>query len=136
MQLLSLTLLATSAFAVGLRDGLPGEQITFSSGALADARQWLAHGEEATTEALAEAQRWLAQAEDASYKAQPMQVLASNEATWDKDEFEVTTIDALPEHSLRVKEPQGLCDTTVKQRSGYLDISDSRHLFFVRGTRC
>ncbi|KZV85939.1 peptidase S10, serine carboxypeptidase [Exidia glandulosa HHB12029] len=35
----------------------------------------------------------------------------------------------LPEHSLRFTEPQ-LCDPSVKQLSGYLDISDTKHLFF------
>jgi cathepsin A (carboxypeptidase C) len=33
------------------------------------------------------------------------------------------------DHSLRVTEPK-LCDPSVKQRSGYLDITDGKHLFF------
>lgn len=36
---------------------------------------------------------------------------------------------AFPLHRLRVVEP-GICDPTVKQLSGYLDISDTKHLFF------
>ena len=36
---------------------------------------------------------------------------------------------AFPEHRLRVVHPK-LCDPKVKQISGYLDISETRHLFF------
>ncbi|WVR09210.1 hypothetical protein IAU60_006272 [Kwoniella sp. DSM 27419] len=36
---------------------------------------------------------------------------------------------AFPEHRLRVVQPE-LCDPTVHQLSGYLDISETRHLFF------
>ncbi|KAJ7035925.1 serine carboxypeptidase, partial [Mycena alexandri] len=36
---------------------------------------------------------------------------------------------ALPEHSLRLKKPT-LCDDSVKQYSGYLDIVQDKHLFF------
>lgn len=36
---------------------------------------------------------------------------------------------AFPQHRLRVVEPT-LCDPSVKQFSGYLDISETRHLFF------
>ncbi|OCF31325.1 cathepsin A (carboxypeptidase C) [Kwoniella heveanensis BCC8398] len=36
---------------------------------------------------------------------------------------------AFPQHRLRVVQPE-LCDPTVNQLSGYLDISETRHLFF------
>ncbi|KAF9237071.1 peptidase S10 serine carboxypeptidase [Melanogaster broomeanus] len=36
---------------------------------------------------------------------------------------------SFPDHRLRLTEPT-LCDPTVQQYSGYLDISDSKHLFF------
>ncbi|KAI0713118.1 alpha/beta-hydrolase [Cerioporus squamosus] len=63
-----------------------------------------------------------------------------SEAAW--DEFSATTVansdgsiyeqfahPAFSEYRLRVARPT-LCDPTVKQYSGYLDISDTRHLFF------
>jgi len=43
---------------------------------------------------------------------------------------EVITSAELPEYQMRVKQPKGICDTTVEQWSGYLDISKNRHLFF------
>lgn len=39
-----------------------------------------------------------------------------------------------PDHQLRVKSPK-LCDSSVKQHSGYLDIADEKHLFFWFETR-
>ena len=42
---------------------------------------------------------------------------------------ELVTHPQFPVHSLRVKEPQ-LCDPTVQQYSGYLDIDDDKHLFY------
>lgn len=36
---------------------------------------------------------------------------------------------SFPGYQIRLKKPQ-LCDPTVKQYSGYLDISDDKHLFF------
>ncbi|KAG0148516.1 hypothetical protein CROQUDRAFT_41326 [Cronartium quercuum f. sp. fusiforme G11] len=35
-----------------------------------------------------------------------------------------------PDYAIRLREPDGLCDPSVKQYSGYLDISESKHLFF------
>ncbi|KAJ7708631.1 serine carboxypeptidase [Mycena metata] len=43
--------------------------------------------------------------------------------------YEYVSHPALPEHSLRLKEPT-LCDDSVKQYSGYLDIAQDKHLFF------
>ncbi|KAJ3271943.1 hypothetical protein HDV01_006077 [Terramyces sp. JEL0728] len=43
-------------------------------------------------------------------------------------EFSIFRNPAFPEYSLRVKYPK-LCDPTVKQISGYVDISDDRHVF-------
>jgi carboxypeptidase C (cathepsin A) len=43
--------------------------------------------------------------------------------------YELVTHPQFPVHSMRVKSPQ-LCDPTVKQYSGYLDIDNDKHLFF------
>ncbi|KAH9996036.1 Alpha/Beta hydrolase protein [Russula vinacea] len=43
--------------------------------------------------------------------------------------YEVVTHSALPNHRLRTTKPH-LCDPSVKQYSGYLDITDGKHLFF------
>ncbi|KAJ7608663.1 carboxypeptidase C [Roridomyces roridus] len=44
--------------------------------------------------------------------------------------YELVSHPALEEHQLRVTEPTALCDPSVKQYSGYLDIADDKHLFF------
>jgi hypothetical protein len=44
-------------------------------------------------------------------------------------EDEVVTHAALPNHQLRTTEPH-LCDPSVQQYSGYLDVTDGKHLFF------
>ncbi|ORX65441.1 peptidase S10, serine carboxypeptidase [Linderina pennispora] len=41
----------------------------------------------------------------------------------------VSTMDAIPNYRLRVKNP-GLCDTSVNQYSGYLDTAEDKHFFF------
>ncbi|KAJ7737915.1 carboxypeptidase C [Mycena maculata] len=43
--------------------------------------------------------------------------------------YELVSLPSLDEHQLRVTEPD-LCDTSVNQYSGYLDIADDKHLFF------
>ncbi|KAI0688122.1 carboxypeptidase C [Cytidiella melzeri] len=43
--------------------------------------------------------------------------------------YELVTHPAFEDYQLRVRDPE-LCDTSVKQHSGYLDISDGKHLFF------
>ncbi|KAJ3554633.1 hypothetical protein NM688_g3005 [Phlebia brevispora] len=43
--------------------------------------------------------------------------------------YELVTSPSFADYQLRVTDPE-LCDTTVKQHSGYLDISDGKHLFF------
>ncbi|KAF7373347.1 Carboxypeptidase [Mycena sanguinolenta] len=43
--------------------------------------------------------------------------------------YEVVSHPSFDDHQLRVTEPE-LCDTSVKQYSGYLDIADDKHLFF------
>ncbi|KAI0674083.1 carboxypeptidase C [Trametes maxima] len=43
--------------------------------------------------------------------------------------YELVSHPAFNEHHLRMTEPS-LCDNTVKQASGYLDIADDKHLFF------
>ncbi|GJE97833.1 serine carboxypeptidase [Phanerochaete sordida] len=43
--------------------------------------------------------------------------------------YELVTSPAFANYQLRVTDPD-LCDPTVKQHSGYLDISDGKHLFF------
>ncbi|EFP76336.2 hypothetical protein PGT21_011218 [Puccinia graminis f. sp. tritici] len=45
-------------------------------------------------------------------------------------DFERITMDEFPEYAIRVRSPEGLCDPTVRQYSGYLDISETKHLFF------
>lgn len=42
---------------------------------------------------------------------------------------EYVTHPTFTNYNLRVTEPK-LCDTTVKQHSGYLDIAEDKHLFF------
>jgi cathepsin A (carboxypeptidase C) len=43
--------------------------------------------------------------------------------------YELVSHPSFEDHQLRVTDPE-LCDTTVKQHSGYLDIADDKHLFF------
>ncbi|KAH8094750.1 Alpha/Beta hydrolase protein [Cristinia sonorae] len=43
--------------------------------------------------------------------------------------YELVTLPTFPDHQLRVTDPD-ICDPKVKQHSGYLDISDGKHLFF------
>ncbi|KZV76370.1 hypothetical protein PENSPDRAFT_646398 [Peniophora sp. CONT] len=43
--------------------------------------------------------------------------------------YELITHPAFADHSLRTTDPE-LCDPSVKQHSGYLDITDGKHLFF------
>ena len=44
---------------------------------------------------------------------------------------EVVQHDAFSDYSLRLTEPDvSLCDASVKQHAGFLDISDGKHLFF------
>ncbi|KAI0275295.1 Alpha/Beta hydrolase protein [Gloeopeniophorella convolvens] len=43
--------------------------------------------------------------------------------------YELVKHPAFPDHQLRTTEPN-LCDASVKQHSGYLDITDGKHLFF------
>jgi cathepsin A (carboxypeptidase C) len=45
------------------------------------------------------------------------------------------SLPSFDEHQLRVTEPN-LCDTSVKQYSGYLDIAEDKHLFFWYETIC
>jgi hypothetical protein len=42
---------------------------------------------------------------------------------------EIVSINAFRDYQLRITKPN-LCDTTVKQYSGYLDIANGKHLFF------
>ena len=48
-------------------------------------------------------------------------------ADWDLDQL--VTHPAFEDYQLRITEPR-LCDPTVKQYSGYLDITNGKHLFF------
>ncbi|GAA5868650.1 hypothetical protein JCM8547_003768 [Rhodosporidiobolus lusitaniae] len=52
------------------------------------------------------------------------------EVTHSGIDYELVQHSEYPVHSLRVKEPKALCDTTSKQYSGYLDIADDAHLFY------
>ncbi|KAJ1300748.1 hypothetical protein OPQ81_002391 [Rhizoctonia solani] len=44
--------------------------------------------------------------------------------------FEHVTTTSLPNYRMRVRQSRSLCDPTVKQYSGYLDVSNDKHLFF------
>lgn len=46
-----------------------------------------------------------------------------------KPVFELLKHEAFPKYQIRMRQPQ-LCDPNVKQYSGYLDISEEKHLFF------
>ncbi|MBW0479329.1 hypothetical protein O181_019044 [Austropuccinia psidii MF-1] len=54
------------------------------------------------------------------------------QATTDLDglNFQRITSSEFPDYAIRLRSPQGLCDPTVRQYSGYLDISETKHLFF------
>lgn len=43
--------------------------------------------------------------------------------------FELIKHEEFPDYQVRFRQPK-LCDTSVKQYSGYLDISEDKHLFF------
>ncbi|KAF8750098.1 peptidase S10 family [Rhizoctonia solani] len=43
---------------------------------------------------------------------------------------EHVTMSSLPGYQMRVRPSSNLCDPTVKQYSGYLDVSEDKHLFF------
>ncbi|KAI8904851.1 Alpha/Beta hydrolase protein [Gorgonomyces haynaldii] len=44
--------------------------------------------------------------------------------------WNVHKMDAFPRYSLRIKEDVQLCDPSVKQVSGYLDVDDDKHFYF------
>ncbi|KAG9091394.1 hypothetical protein FS749_016584 [Ceratobasidium sp. UAMH 11750] len=46
-----------------------------------------------------------------------------------EQEHELFSHASFPSHQLRLKSPK-LCDPTVNQHSGYLDVSDEKHIFF------
>lgn len=37
---------------------------------------------------------------------------------------------SLPDYDIRIQTPKNLCDQDVKQYSGYLDVSNKKHVFF------
>ncbi|CEQ41860.1 SPOSA6832_03622, partial [Sporobolomyces salmonicolor] len=47
-----------------------------------------------------------------------------------KDDYSVLTHPFIPSHRVRTREPQGLCDPKVRQRSGYLDTAEGHHFYF------
>ncbi|KNF03737.1 hypothetical protein PSTG_03259 [Puccinia striiformis f. sp. tritici PST-78] len=61
---------------------------------------------------------------------QPHPNLKITSANQNGVEFERITMNEFPEYAIRVRSPEGLCDPTVRQYSGYLDISETKHLFF------
>ncbi|GAA5868400.1 hypothetical protein JCM1840_006979 [Sporobolomyces johnsonii] len=44
--------------------------------------------------------------------------------------YELIQHTEFPAYSLRMKEPEGLCDSSSKSYSGYLDVADDAHLFY------
>ncbi|KAG8772744.1 hypothetical protein FRC12_002908 [Ceratobasidium sp. 428] len=44
--------------------------------------------------------------------------------------YEHISVSSFPNHKIRVQSVKGLCDSSVKQYSGYLDVSKHKHLFF------
>ncbi|KAI7883324.1 peptidase S10, serine carboxypeptidase [Lichtheimia hyalospora FSU 10163] len=52
----------------------------------------------------------------------------------DRDKFADTWLSSshpgLADHSMRYKTPDGICDSSVKQISGYLDVETDKHFFF------
>ncbi|KAI8897204.1 Alpha/Beta hydrolase protein [Globomyces pollinis-pini] len=51
-------------------------------------------------------------------------------STGKKQEWNVFTHSAFPKYSIRTKEDSKLCDPSVKQITGYLDVDDEKHFFF------
>ncbi|QRV83770.1 Serine carboxypeptidase [Ceratobasidium sp. AG-Ba] len=56
--------------------------------------------------------------------------LGSHVHTSDDGIFEHVSIPSLPEYNIRIKQVENLCDPSVKQYAGYLDVSKHKHLFF------
>ncbi|QRV97873.1 Serine carboxypeptidase [Ceratobasidium sp. AG-Ba] len=44
--------------------------------------------------------------------------------------YEHVSVPSLPEYNIRIKQVENLCDPSVKQYAGYLDVSKHKHLFF------
>ncbi|TIB75548.1 peptidase S10, serine carboxypeptidase [Wallemia mellicola] len=55
--------------------------------------------------------------------------ISADELVIDDIKYKVLKHDQFPDHRIRLSEPK-LCDAGVQQYSGYVDISDSRSLFF------
>ncbi|GAA5967193.1 hypothetical protein JCM11641_000473 [Rhodosporidiobolus odoratus] len=53
-----------------------------------------------------------------------------DEITHEGMNYELVQHTEFPTHSLRVKEPEALCDASSKSYSGYLDIQQDAHLFY------
>ncbi|BGP38602.1 hypothetical protein JCM10449v2_002537 [Rhodotorula kratochvilovae] len=54
----------------------------------------------------------------------------SEQVTADGIDFELIQHAEFPGHSIRMREPEALCDASSKQYSGYLDVADDAHLFY------
>ncbi|KAL5637479.1 hypothetical protein ACGC1H_004037 [Rhizoctonia solani] len=48
----------------------------------------------------------------------------------DSGTYEYVTIASLPDHQIRVRQLNSPCDPAVRQYTGYLDVSEDKHLFF------
>ncbi|KAK7029832.1 Alpha/Beta hydrolase protein [Favolaschia claudopus] len=79
------------------------------------ATQWLDESKQVILKGKKELQRWYHDGRE---------FIKQNELM-----YELVSHPAFDEHQLRVTEPD-LCDSSVKQYSGYLDIAQDKHLFF------
>ncbi|ORY79276.1 Alpha/Beta hydrolase protein [Leucosporidium creatinivorum] len=53
-----------------------------------------------------------------------------DEITHEGLDFELIQHADFPQYKIRMREPEALCDSSVKQYSGYLDIANDAHIFF------
>ncbi|GAA5836024.1 hypothetical protein JCM9279_002166 [Rhodotorula babjevae] len=115
-------LLATAAFAATAL-ALPQQQVAFSPPQPATVVR------EALVNPLRDAWKAVKDSEPVGWAAEGVRKF-SREVVADGVDFELVQHAEIPTHSLRMREPKALCDSSSKQYSGYLDIADDAHLFY------